>query len=306
MTERTGPRCPYTLDVDYRPVLAAVATARAAGRPTPPTDWRCVREPHRTTGGEQHLAMPLGVTGRSVRFSDTSAEPLAPIDLLMPTADMTDPANAITAAGGWCAPASYFLDAEYQPVDVPPSMSVPIDPEVRVPVVHAHYNPAGGTCIRTLLNGHTCGGTPDDHRVYAAPPRRHADPADVRALIELIDRPGTSCLHIADGDELLLLMPEGDDATVEQATRALSDLFPTVTFLVLQGITGAVAITRAGPSDFTLAPSDTAAYEQLAAGHADLAAQRQHLVDQGIPPADLIHPRRPIPPLGYQPPPRQA
>lgn len=274
MTDRIGPRCPYTLGEDWRPVLAAVATARAAGRPAPATDWRCVREPHGTTGGEQHLAMPLGVTGRSVRFAASDCDPLPDDDDQAPE---LDPA--------------------------------PVDTDT-VPVVHAFYSEDGDReCTRRLRNGLACGAGPYEHMLAvdqalaARTPRRVADPNDVDTLVELIDAPGTTCLHIADGNELLLLMPEGDDTMVEQATQALADLFPTVTFLVLQGVTGAIVMpprTADAPS-----PGDTAAYEQHAAGYRDLTARRDNLLDQGAAPADLIHPIRPIPPAGYQPP-RQA
>ena len=281
MTDRIGPRCPYTLAADRRPVLAAVSTARAAGRPIPASDWRCVREPHPNAGGEQHLALPLGVTGRSVRFAAVDAEPL--------------PATA------------------YMP-------DVAVDPPAgdTVPVVHAFYSEDGDReCTRRLRNGLACGAGPYEHMLAvdqaldAAGSRpRVADPADVRALVELIESPGTTCVHVTDGDELLLLMPEADDTgAIEQATQALADLFPTVTFLVLQGITGAVLMPpRPQPIDISreLTPGEVAAYEQLAAGHSHLTARRAQLIDQGAAPADLCHPIRPIPPAGYQPPPRKA
>jgi hypothetical protein len=76
---------------DARPLLAVVASARIARKPEPETDWRCVRPPHQSgsdtvpagisqqvaDSAARHVAMPLGITGPTIQFSDAVAEPSA-------------------------------------------------------------------------------------------------------------------------------------------------------------------------------------------------------------------------------------
>jgi hypothetical protein len=96
-----------------------------------------------------------------------------------------------------------------------------------------------------------------------AEPQPHDDQADPPlapevALRRLLDTPGSTAISVNDGDELLLLMPEADEATVTQATAALAELFPTVTFLVMCGITGAVVMPRRYTPDDAPVPDDMA------------------------------------------------
>lgn len=67
-------------------------------------------------------------------------------------------------------------------------------------------------------------------------------------LAELLARPGTTAVQVEHGDELLLLLPDADTATTEAAAQTLVDAFPTVSFLLLSGITGAVVMPRRGCS----------------------------------------------------------
>lgn len=73
-------RCAAVYRLDLRPRIAHIETARIAGRPIPPTDWRCARlagHPSTTNPDTTHLAMPLGVRGPSFRFYDDMCEPVA-------------------------------------------------------------------------------------------------------------------------------------------------------------------------------------------------------------------------------------
>lgn len=67
------PRCDALYRADARPLLAAVAAARIAGRPVR-ADWQCTRRPH-TAPDDQHLAQPLGRTGPAYAFAGLLVEP---------------------------------------------------------------------------------------------------------------------------------------------------------------------------------------------------------------------------------------
>lgn len=230
MTNPDTPRCPAVMALAARPVLAAVAAARLAGRPYPPTDWRCVRQAHSGPEPTPHLALPLGTTGPSIRFAGEQVD--------APVCKCPDPeahARLLTLTAGFEQPT---VDGDEQPEPAEP---------------------------------------------------RHADPEDVRRLIELVERPGTTAVRVNDGDELLLLMPETDDDNrIAAASQALADLFPTVTFLVLAGITGAVVMPRRKPEPPT--------YDELIARYDEQIAKRDSLILQGVDPAALLLPVRPLDP----------
>lgn len=65
-----------------------------------------------------------------------------------------------------------------------------------------------------------------------------------QTLDELLARPGVAVVRVEHGDELLVLMPHDDTDTAERAATTLADLFPSVAFLVLSGVTGAVVMPR--------------------------------------------------------------
>lgn len=73
-TRPAPPRCDAVYRADARPLLAAVAAARVAGRPAPAEDWQCTRRPH-TAPDDQHLAQPLGRTGPAFAFAGLLVEP---------------------------------------------------------------------------------------------------------------------------------------------------------------------------------------------------------------------------------------
>lgn len=77
---------------------------------------------------------------------------------------------------------------------------------------------------------------------FDAPPTLLPDRA-----AELLNRPGTTAVRVDHGDELLLLMPDADTDLADQAARTLAAAYPTVSFLVLAGITGAVVMPRGCP-----------------------------------------------------------
>jgi hypothetical protein len=276
MTSKIGPRCPAVMLTDARPKLAAVAAAAMANKPIPPTDWQCTREPHAEPGPthEVHLALPLGITGPSVRFEDQTVEPCP--TCMGPIRETTD---MVCQTCG----------RDYGPPAEPP-------PADAVPIVHAFLSDrADNECTRLLRNGLACGGNPYDHAqpvdqaLAAFNGVGHADPDDVRRLIELIDRPGTTAVVVNDGDELLLLLPdEGDPARTAAATATLTQLFPTVTFLLLCGVTGAVLMPKRQTPEST--------YENMLAAYEHLIAQRDAMIMQGVNPDDLTLPRRPINP----------
>lgn len=277
MTAKTGHRCPAVMSTDARPKLAAIESARVAGRTPPAADWQCSREPHTVDQGpthDVHLALPLGVTGPSVRFDDQTVEPCP--TCMGPTRE---------TVGMVCQ----TCGRDYGPPDEQPATEA-------APIVHAFLSDrADNECTRLLPNGLACGGTPHDHAqpvdqaLAALNTVKHADPDDVRRLIELVDRPGTTAVLVNDGDELLLLLPdEGDPARTAAASNTLTQLFPTVTFLVLSGVTGAVLMPKRQK------PAST--YANMLASYEHLIAQRDALIMQGVNPDELNLPVRPANP----------
>lgn len=189
-------RCPAEYLLDARPLLAPVGAARLAKQPEPVLDWQCVRRPHETMKGptnDLHIAMPLGVHGRSFRFGPELVQPPRP------AGDATEHLTRMLADGE----------------AVPPLAVQGV----------AHPAPPAGP---------------------------------VEDLVDQLARRGAAAIRVTDGDELLLLMPDAGEqgqADVDKAAESLAALFPTVTFLILQGITGAVAMPRR-----PAAPAPTPAY----------------------------------------------
>lgn len=239
MTAKLGPRCTAEYLPDARPLLAADATARVARQPVPVRDWRCVREPHGAP--TEHLAMPAGVTGMSCRFSGVLVKPDT-----CPTCTAGTGPDTYPAAGRVC-----------------PDCYTPARPDAGLAAAATTAGLAAAAAP-----------APGEAGLAAAAPQ-HADPDDVRRLIDLVQQPGTTAIHVNDGDELLLLLPEADDKAVERSAQALADLFPTVSFLVLAGVTGAVVMPRR--------PEPT--YDEL-------IRHRDNLIMQGVDPEQLAMPTR--------------
>lgn len=261
MTGKIGPRCPAEHLTDARPLLAAVAAAKVAGRPVPETDWQCVREPH----GDRrpHLCMPIGPAGPSVRFAG---------ELVQPGTCPTCSGPSRVTVGMVCQHCGTDYDP---PADDPDTYHE-----------RGVYCGEPAHCFEPYPGADP--GTPYPAEPAPAPaPMPRADPDDVRRLIEIVQAPGTTAVHVNDGDELLLLLPDADEKAVETSAQALADLFPTVTFLVLAGVTGAVVMPPRRVND-------TPTYADLLASHDDMIARRDRLILQGVNPDDLTVPIRPL------------
>jgi hypothetical protein len=213
MTDTRTARCEALYRVDARPLLAAVAAARVAGRPIR-ADWQCTRRPH-ADPDDQHLAQPLGRTGPAYAFAGLLVEP-------PPAPDCSNLACQHSQADhdddGSCRL------CPCPPYDVPDTAYALPCPADTMPPCPADTGPSAGPALAA---------------------------ADLAELVERLARAGAGVVRCEPGDTLLVLVPDldageqpepGQPSAAEVYAEQLGRAVPGVAVLVLAGVAGAVVV----------------------------------------------------------------
>jgi hypothetical protein len=206
---RFAGRCDALYRADARPVLAAVAAARVAGRPIPVADWQCTRPPHVGTElplHDQHLVRPLGPTGPDFRFGPELVEPDAPA--------------APECSNLACQHSQTDHDADGN-CTLCPCLADPLGPELPFPDDH---QPAGPLVAATALAELV------DQLARRGAGVVRCEPGDT--LLVLVPELDAE----VDADQ-----PE-ESSPARRYAEMLGGLLPGVAVLVLAGVAGAVVV----------------------------------------------------------------